>query len=268
VTRVDVVCPVRDRIDLTRTFLANLDLSSDWRCLFVLDNGSGPKTQALLETTRQDWGARRVAVERRPDESIYELWNAGVDRARRQASAQRVKAWHVLVTNNDVELPASAIAELSRALDEDERRWISYPDYDAAMVDEPVVTGYRETTGVLGDGGMFGACFMVAGHRIPWIAEGLISDLGYEWWFGDNHLAREVELAGGRQVRVEGLPVHHVNEGTAMHHPELTAAKARDRARWIASNAKRRQVDRPRRRQVPGTIVWSPGGAQRVEPER
>lgn len=265
-TRVDVIVPVRDRVELTRSFLANLALSSDWRTLFVLDNGSGPATQKLLETTRQEWGARKVTVEHRAGQSIYELWNAGVDRARRQASAQRVKAWHVLVTNNDVELPASAIAELSRALDDDEHRWIAYPDYSEPMVDEPVVRGYRDTKGVLDSGGMFGACFMIAGHRIPWIADGLISDLGYEWWFGDNHLAREVELAGGRQTRVVGLPVHHVNEGTARHHPELTLAKARDRSRWIAATSKRR--DRPVRRQVPGTIVWSPQGARRVEGER
>jgi len=86
---------------------------------------------------------------------------------------------------------------------------------------------------VLSDGGMFGACFMLAGHRIPW--RPLVTDLTYEWWYGDNHLAEEIEQHGGKQYRVEGLPVQHVNEGTAstLDPSILYGMKYRDRHRWI-----------------------------------
>ena len=60
----------------------------------------------------------------------------------------------------------------------------------------------------------------------------LITDPDYRWWYGDNHLAECIELAGGRQMRVVGLPIKHVNEGTAQHH-DLYAAKLQDRGRFV-----------------------------------
>jgi hypothetical protein len=52
-----------------------------------------------------------------------------------------------------------------------------------------------------------------------------------EWWYGDNHLARSMELAGLKQVKVLGLPVRHVHEATAAAF-DLKAAKALDRLHW------------------------------------
>lgn len=258
--RTFVICPVRDRPELTKAFLANmLECRSDWSRVLVLDNGSQEPTRALLASHDR----RKIERVDTAGLTIYEQWNVGFERCRVLSRRAR---FNVLVTNNDVELPPSAVAELSRALAADPERVCAYPDYDWPMGHGAKVRGYRETTGVLGDGGMLGACFMLAGERCGWAAdEGLVTDTGYGWWFGDNHLARTIEQAGGKQVRVVGLPLHHVNEGTARHHPELDAQKRRDRARWIASGRTANETRRRERRHVPGTIVWSPGGRRRSE---
>lgn len=264
--RTFVICPVRDQPDLTRAFLANmLEASADWSRVTILDNGSREPTRALLAT----YDRRKIETVATGGLTIYEQWNLGFERCRRAA---RGKPFNVLVTNNDVELPASAIRELSRALAQNAKAGVAYPDYDWPMGRGAKVRAYRETTGVLGDGGMIGACFMLAGERLPWVAgEGrglgrLVTDTGYVWWFGDNHLAQEIADAGLVQLRCVGLPLHHLNEGTARHHPELERQKARDRARW--QNAQRIRGEgagRRARRHVPGTIVWAPGGRRRAE---
>lgn len=270
--RTQIICPVRDRPELTRAFLDSVHASEGWVRLTILDNGSGPATSRLLAAQRQRYG-RTLEVVQTGGLTIYQQWNLGFERARRAA---RGREFNVLVTNNDVELPPSAIVELAKALELHPTAGVAYPDYDWPMGRGAKVRGYRETTGVLGDGGMIGACFMLAGDRLPWIgapigdpggeAE-LITDTGYGWWFGDNHLARDIAAAGLTQLRCVGLPMHHVNEGTARHHPELERQKHHDRQRWQNSQRVRGETTRRTRKHVPGTIVWAPGGRRRVEGE-
>lgn len=260
--RTFVICPVRDRLELTKAFLANLEQSNDWSRCTILDNGSKPATSTWLAEQRRRLG-KRLEVVATDGLSIYEQWNLGFERCRRAA---RGRAFNVLVTNNDVELPPSAIGELAAALASRDDAGVAYPDYDWPMGHGAKVRGHRVTTGVLGDGGMIGACFMLAGERLAWVdaATGLVTDTGYRWWFGDNHLAQSIASASLVQLRCVGLPLHHVNEGTARHHPELEAQKHRDRQRWISAQRVRGEgPERRVRRHVPGTIVWAPGGRRR-----
>ncbi len=261
--RTFVVCPVRDQPELSAAFLANTaaaDLKPAPR-VTILDNGSAAPTRAIL--AKQD--KRRVETVNTAGLTIYEQWNLGFERCRRAA---RGRPFNVLITNNDVELPASAIRELAAALETRPDAGVSYPDHDWPMQHGAKVRGYRVTSGVLGDGGMIGACFMLAGDRLAWVTPeaGLVTDTGYVWWFGDNHLAQTISDAGLVQLRCVGLPLHHVNEATARHYPELERQKARDRQRW--QNAQRTRGEGPARRarrHVPGTIVWAPGGRRRIE---
>jgi glycosyltransferase involved in cell wall biosynthesis len=203
--------------------------------VLVIDNGSTDITPTAIRSwQRQDYRGIGSKISRAamPGRSIYEMWNHGFYDA---ARGSRNRPTYVLVSNNDIELPPRALAALKAPLAVDPLAWASYPDYDAP--DAPwaawAPTGWRETTGVYGDGGMFGACFMLAAHRIPW--RPLVTDLTYEWWYGDNHLAAEIEQHGGKQVRVGGLPVRHVNEATASKLDEsvLYGMKYRDRHRWV-----------------------------------
>lgn len=248
-----IVVPVRDQVDVTRRFLLAV-AEQEFDRLLVFDNGSASPTVRLLRS--QQLVDPRVRVLRRQHAGIYAMWNEGFARARAAADGE---PFNVLVTNNDVELPPGALAELVAWLRSSDDLWAVYPDYDARSRANPL--RLKRTRGVEPDGGMTGSCFLLAGERITW--QELVSDPGYEWWYGDNHLARQIEEEGGVQARVVGLPVAHVGGATArLHHDELQAMIRRDRLRWLAS-ARQRHSDRAPRRTVPGTRLWAPRGARR-----
>lgn len=226
---ISVVVPVKNQYALTDTLLACLAMQP---CrVLVIDNGSTDSTaRSIRRLQSTDEWRGRLQRTYRPDLSIYQMWNHGF------AWAQGRGEWYALMTNNDIELPPGALNALLAALQAFPDAWVTYPDYDAhwdAWQGWRGHSGARETTGVLSDGGALGACFMLAGHRIPW--RPLVTDLTYEWWYGDNHLMEEIEQHGGRQIRVVGLPVRHVNEATAstLDPAELYRMKYRDRQRWL-----------------------------------
>lgn len=229
---IRVVVPVKDEWELTRRFLLSLD-AQDVERVFILDNGSTDITRTAIRSwQRQDyrWIGAKLTRKSMPGASIYQMWNAGFAVA---ATGSPLRERYVLMANNDVELPRGALAALRAPLRDLPYAWASYPDYHAEWREEAARDAeYRPTKGVLGDGGLFGACFMLAAHRIPW--RPLVTDLTYEWWYGDNHLAEEIEQHGGQQIRVVGLPVKHVNEGTAskLDPAELYGMKYRDKHRW------------------------------------
>lgn len=253
----ETVCivPVRDQPDLTRRFL-DCVLEQALDRIIVLDNGSLKETRRILAGYVANHG---IGVLERPGLGIYDLWNDGLEAAERAPqSAEMLEGLNLLVCNNDVVLPAGAVAELAVALRSRRDLWAVYPDDRAPWPDGFTRRGsVRLGTGVARDGGLYGPCFMLAVDRIPW--RPLITDSAYEWWFGDNHLAREIEETGGKHGRLIGLPVLHDNEGTARHHPETLQMRNRDRQRWMQSQRSRRSGPE-RRRVVPGTKVWAPGG--------
>lgn len=228
-----VICPVLNEWQLTRAMLLSLD-ADQVDDVLILDNGSTDITRTAIRSWQaQDYhgiGAK-LHAKACPGWSIYEMWGEGFARATRLA---RGESFYVLVTNNDIELPPGAIREMRRGLFWNIRAWVTYPDYDAPWSPDPVQSCPMERTrGVLSSGGMFGACFMLAGHRIPW--RPLITDTTYEHWYGDDHLAEEIEQHGGEQWRMLGLPVKHVNEATAskLDPSVLYGMKYRDRQRWL-----------------------------------
>ncbi len=236
-TRTFVIVPVRDQWSLTQAMLRSIHGDETASDVMILDNGSTDQTAKAVRSFqhRSDYWRGRLKRAFLPDLSIYQLWDYGFDRARRLAKG---KPFNVLLLNNDVELYPDTIGVLAHHLRIDEHRqnqdpsvWVTYPDVDA---DWPpaALTRYhlRETRGVFGDGGMFGPCFMLRGEAVYWTP--LVTDPAYAWWYGDNHLAECIELAGGRQMRIVGLPIKHINEGTAQHH-DLYAAKLHDRGRFI-----------------------------------
>jgi hypothetical protein len=232
------IVPVKNQWHLTRGLLDCLHGDAILTDMLVLNDGSTDGTTNHIRRTQREqvyWKARLHQTDR-TGHTIYEAWNRGFERARAMAGRVRggqgtQRPFDILVTNNDIVLPRHALLNLKVALRAAPDRWIAYPDCDAPWSDAPILHGTeRETHGVYGDGGMFGACFMVKGEAIPWPT--LITDTSYEWWWGDNHLAECVEQAGGRQMRVVGLPVQHVHEGTASVEEWTEQAKWRDRHRW------------------------------------
>lgn len=235
--RIFVVVPVRDELEHTRAFVECMRAQTHEHDLIILDNGSVEiLTKRYLARLAEQ---REVRVVDASGMTIYETWNDGFRRA--SLAAGVAKHWHVLVSNNDVLLPPHALAQLSAALAADESRWVAYPDYGAVLTPTSLTTqrlvdadpAVGITHGVWGSNGMSGSCFMLAGDRIPW--RPLIQDLAYQWWYGDNHLARAIEQAGGQQTRVLGLPMWHAQSATARHHPELDEVTRRDYEHWMAT---------------------------------
>lgn len=243
--RTFVVVPVRNEWDHTSRFLRSLD-AAEVDDVLVIDNESTDDTARAIRSWQRrrhhGWRALGSKLHRQHMRgTIYEMWNAGFSRALRVAGHSpftnmmrpgRFEKCYILISNNDIILPRGAIASLRGLLEHNPDAWVAYPDYSAPwQTDAAEMGGASVTSGVYGDGGMFGACFMLAGHLVPWTP--LITDLSYEWWYGDNHLAEMIAQHGGQQLRALGVPVLHVNEATCRHYPQLDQAKYRDRHRWV-----------------------------------
>lgn len=214
----DIVIPVRDQLHLTHSIVTQLANMDGWNHCWILDNGSVDDTEEWL----RDWCKVNSRFTRLPAEGmkIYEMWDWGFTSAR--------YADHVLFLNNDVELHPYTIVALNNALDAFDSNWIAYPDYSG-----PVAFGnmcnYRVTSGTYRHGGMSGFCFMLKRAKVDW--EPLV-DPQFIWWGGDDDIAFNVEARHGRQVRVVGLPIVHLLEGTARHH-DLGEQKGKDLAAVI-----------------------------------
>lgn len=240
---VHVVVPVRDQLAYTRGLLDCLALQTLAPVrVHVLDNGSSSGSRRGLEKLTGEPYGFPVRVEEAGGLTIYECWNRGFWAARRAHSDARV-----LIVNNDILLAPHALEAMSAALKADAERVAAYPDYSVPWDDTPrsvpPVPSCKETRGVWGSDGMSGWCFMLAAERVTW--RPLVDDLSYEWWYGDNHLARSIEEHGGRQVRVLGLSQWHAGSATARH-LDLNEATHRDRDRWRASEKLRELTPTPR----------------------
>lgn len=213
-----IVIPVRDQLQYTESIVEQLKYMDGWDHCWIFDNGSGPDTQEYLSRLHYKF-PRFTAVPARY-KTIYEMWDWGFTTARLSD--------HVFFLNNDVTLYPDTIYQLNKALESSDDIWLAYPDYNA---DTPMLhtCNYRTTKGTYRHGGMSGYCFMIKTKKITWKP---LIDLDFKWWCGDDDLAFNIEEHGGRQVRVIGLPIEHVNEGTARHH-DLGAQKGADLKRCI-----------------------------------
>lgn len=213
-----VIVPVRNRFDLTERFVEDMRVEEGLHHLFVLDNGSTDRTRDYLSRIerldpRVEW-VDTVGL------GIYEMWDYGVQQASYQTWGD---PFNVVIANNDVQWEPGILHSLAGSLRAADDRWIAYPDYDATG---PGEKRSRETRGTYRHGGMLGAFFMLRGEKfLNWIP---LIDPKFQWWCGDDDLAFNVEERGGKQVRVEGLPITHLNEQTAREYPELAEMKVAD----------------------------------------
>lgn len=210
-----IVIPVRDQLYLTQSIVEQLKGQIGWDKCWIFDNGSVDDTwNFLMNTANADPRFHPVMA---TGSGIYEMWESGF------RLANHDKADYIAIFNNDIILSPNTIQILKNALAFNKGACIAYPDYNATS--EGVIN-YRETHGTYRHGGMSGFCFMLRAACVDW--EPLV-DPKFQWYGGDDDIAFEVEKRGGRQVRVLGLPVGHIHEGTARHH-DLGAQKAADMA--------------------------------------
>lgn len=214
-----IVIPVRDQLQYTQSIVKQLKTMDGWDHCWIFDNGSIDDTWFWLKGWVRE--NPRFSVLSAEGKTIYEMWDWGFYTSR--------LADHILFLNNDIEMEPETITALNTALDSADDIWIAYPDY-SSNIKMNHLCNYKTTHGTFRHGGMSGFCFMIKRRKIDW--EPLV-DPGFKLWYGDDDVAFEVEARGGRQVRVIGLPIHHVQSATVNQHPELLELIPSDRERFI-----------------------------------
>jgi len=199
-----IVIPVRDQRPITQSIIEQIHQQSGWDKLWIFDNGSEDSTwDYLMDVNASD---PRICPINASGAGIYDMWDEGFRVARHDG------ADYVAIFNNDLTLFPNTFKILNQTLDNYSTAWIVYPDYNASVPGENSV---RVTSGTYRHGGMSGFCFMLRASSIDWSP---LVDPRFIWWGGDDDIAFEVESRGGVQLRVMGLPVEHLHEGTARHH--------------------------------------------------
>ena len=209
-----IVIPVRDQIHLTQSMVEQLIGQPGWDKCWIFDNGSEDDTwQYLMEVSEQ---VPEIIPMSAATMGIYEMWDGGFH------LAKIAGAEYVAILNNDLVLQPNTIQILKNALAYNKQAWIAYPDYN--QQENAGNINYRTTKGTYRHGGMSGFCFMLRTEPIDWTP---LVDPIFKWWGGDDDIAFNVEAKGGEQVRVVGLGVEHLMEGTARHH-DLGRQKSAD----------------------------------------
>jgi GT2 family glycosyltransferase len=219
-----VVIPMKDRLDLTLPLLDQLREQGGYDKVLLFDNGSSPETKAALaELDRPD-----VVVFDADGLNIHQMWNRGMDEAKR-------RAWqsNVAILNNDLEIGPNFLAGLAGPLRSDPLLAAVCPNYDGRggsgiqYVEDICADRYD------GMGGLAGFAFMLtseSGYRFP---EKL------QWWYGDADLMNTILYAGSRAGIVLDVTVEHVGGGGQTGkwsdptvRPLLDADRATHLAKW------------------------------------
>lgn len=211
-----IVIPVRDQVQITMQMVHQLKTQPGWDKCWIFDNGSVDNTWEYLKGIHSE--DERFFPVLASGLGIYDMWDQGFRVAKNEG------ADYVAILNNDLTLFPGTFTLLNYFLTLNHGAWISYPDYNATKAHDSPYT--RVTSGTYRLGGMSGFCFMLKADKIDW--EPLIDPI-FKWWGGDDDIAFEIERRGGTQIRVLGLPVGHMMEGTARHH-DLGAQKGADLA--------------------------------------
>lgn len=149
-----------------------------------------------------------------PTYTIYEGWNIGI-------RAGTVGNEHVALLNDDLILPPGSLTTALEGFDD--------PDYGLIGLNygEPG-EGVKQVSGTYRTGGFGGFAFVVA-PGCPLV------DPGFQWWYGDDDLAKRI-LQAGKKLGVHlGAPVKHPHPSTTGHYHAWTNAAIQEDERLFVS---------------------------------
>lgn len=178
-----------------------------------------PELAVLLDVLATD-GIETIVLESENfDHRIYQMWNAGRDRASEAGAST------IAILNDDIAIRPGALRFMADVLDDYPSVGVVYPDVTADW-DAPVFRGIEPTTGTWGAGGMTGFCFMFrAGLPVRF-------DEAFGWWFGDDAFEADVRALGLSVARVTGVPIRHTPGQSAARRDDLGPLIETDRLRW------------------------------------
>jgi hypothetical protein len=213
-----VVVPVKDHLPFTRGIVEQLVTQGGFDALLVYDNGSADETAGYLSEVH---GSAGVAVVDAAGWGLYEMWQDGVDRARRRAAV-----CDVAILNNDLVLGPRFLESLSTALRSDDALWAVSPRYDDRQID-----GIQYVSGTFKDDGLAGFAFVVRGEAFDHLA----FDPSFELWFGDDDLVAQIERAGRKVGITDATWVDHIGgRGHTMRmRPDFESQQMSDATRMI-----------------------------------
>jgi hypothetical protein len=226
-----VVIPTRDRrVDLLPPLIEDLmEGTAVPDRILIYDSSDEQDAAAYLPITD-----RIDITDSRYDKSLYRSWNDGWSRASVHAMLSDDPV-NVAFLNDDLRVPPNLVEALSAALRSDEDVWAAYPDYRVPVASTHASGALTATFGTFRHAGMCGFCFMT---KAELLGRGLTTiDENLKWWFGDDDFAFQVERAGKRIVRVDGLGIDHIGGGSAPRpgmQDQIDADKALAFEKWGA----------------------------------
>lgn len=216
---IEVCIPMRDLHHLTEAVLGDLCAEPEFDVLRVFDNASKSQASRLWLDQLE---IPNVEVLRRPDSSIYQMWNE----AMWELSAPGA---HVAILNNDIRVPGGFLGRLSEGLDvTPDEVVITYPDWQAKSA--RLTGNVIPTQGTRNLGGMCGYAFMVdvdpcRSAGVPRIDE------SFEWLCGDGDFIQQIQARNLTAAKVEGLEIRHIGSATSKVNRWTREAIKRDRSR-------------------------------------
>jgi hypothetical protein len=181
-----------------------------------------PQLDRLLAVLDADGVRTALLRSERFDHQIYRMWNVG------RLQLELLGCQYIAILNDDVEILPGTLPLLAQALEAHKDLGVVYPDDHAVLGDGVQPRGLLATQGTWGAGGMTGFCFML-NNALPLPH----FDTAFHWWYGDDAFEEGVRRAGYGVARYEGVPIHHVANGSASKDwDRLAPLVLEDRARW------------------------------------
>lgn len=210
------------KLDLAKSIVNQLREQNEFDAFYLFDNSRDQHISKHFSNQ----SLSNMTVVPAPGMTIYQMWNMGWG-----LSLLLDSEVNLAILNDDLTLPAKFLSRLAYAL---RFRGVGlvYPDYELPMaLDRGTVDALVPTIGTYKDFGMCGWAFMVraelrANDTLPPIDE------QFEWWCGDDDLARQLMLSGWIQAKVLGVGFEHIGEASSRDRPEVELMKGPDIERF------------------------------------
>jgi len=213
-----VAIPTLEAIDTLLPLLASLLRDPTATTILVMDNGHVPENRARLDELAA--AHPKLEIADCHGWALHRMWNWAWEWALEHGDE------FVGIYNDDLVVPEILTTHLTAALRRDPTLWLVSPDWMRPLAAGQCITGVRYVKGTQRHGGIGGWCFVL---RASARARGVPPiDERFQWWCGDDDLAVQIDLAGGKLGVVMGLPLDHYAETTASKHEWTHTARWED----------------------------------------